>query len=142
MRSYSKAILLSLCMMPVLIFSGCAAPPPPEAVLSGTWQLTTDQPSTLPTTFLIFDTNGNLTTLQFVTNNATITQSNLNSNTLVNGSAVTVSATFGVSTISFNGTLNSVNPFATGTLSAQLNLSNGIVVNLNGVAATLSKKEN
>lgn len=129
-------------MMPVLIFSGCAAPPPPEAVLSGTWQLTTDQPSTLPTTFLIFDTNGNLTTLQFVTNNATITQSNLNSNTLVNGSAVTVSATFGVSTISFNGTLNSVNPFATGTLSAQLNLSNGIVVNLNGVAATLSKKEN
>jgi hypothetical protein len=142
MRSYLKASLLVLTGISVLVFSGCAAAPPPEAVMSGTWKLTTDQPSALPTTYLTFDSNGNLTQIQFVTSKGTITQSNLNSTTLVNGSTVTISATFGVSTVSFNGTLNSVDPFATGFLSTALNLSNGIVVNLTGVAATLSKVEN
>ena len=82
MRSYSKAILLCLCMMPVLIFRGCAATaPPPEAVLSGNWSLTTDQPSNLPPTTLSFNSDGTFTQIIYDVNNAMITQTPINGTT-------------------------------------------------------------
>jgi hypothetical protein len=134
-----KLLLTVITLGSVLLFGGCGVLPP-EAVLSGTWKLTTDEASTLPDTFLIFNSNGVLTTIQFVVGGATISQTIQTGSTTVSGTNVTISQGFGgTSSINFIGTLNTTNTVATGTLQTIINLGT-ITITLPATPATMTKQ--
>jgi hypothetical protein len=134
-----KMLLTVVTLGSVLLYGGCGVLPP-EAVLSGTWKLTTDEASTLPDTFLIFNSNGVLTTIQFVVAGATISETVLTGSTTVTGTNVTISQGFGgTSSLNFIGTLNTTNTVITGNLQTIINLG-AITITLPGTPATMTKQ--
>ena len=117
---------------------GCfPPPPPPESVLSGTWKFTVQNVPDLKQLLVTFDANGNLTTVQYqIGQNASISAPTPVSATNVDGTAITVSATFNRgNTLAFDGTLNSTNDVATGNLTTFIQVG-GATIQLNNGAAT------
>ena len=122
--------------------SGCgtAFSPPPEAVLSGTWTLTT--PSSVPLTQLLltFDRNGTLTTIAYKLGaDITITTSSVAGTTKVTGKDVSIATAFLGGSLEFNGTLNDADTEITGTLTTQITVGT-ITVTINGGPGTLTKQ--
>ncbi|HVP12245.1 MAG TPA: hypothetical protein VMV94_13790 [Phycisphaerae bacterium] len=123
--------------------AGCGVlfAPPPEAVLAGTWNLTTQTTEPLTQLLLTFDQNGTLTTIVYqIGTDLAITTAVVSSSTDVNGKQVTISTTFLGGTLSFNGTLNDANNVITGTLTTEIVLAPLTTVTINGGAATLTKQ--
>lgn len=109
-----------------VICGGCPAPAPapplPEAILAGTWRLTTDNVTNLPGTTVVFDANGNLTSVTYVAADTTITQTPISGSTVVNGSVVAISQTFpNGSRMEFAGTLNTTATQIQGSLVLTIN---------------------
>jgi hypothetical protein len=108
------------------ICGGCAAPPPPlppEALLlSGTWVLTTDNPTDLPTVYLTFDTVGIMTNLTFGLPNTPINidQTLLSGTNTVTGNQVTIAQGFDGGLFNFAGTLDDNGTLAVGNVTAVL----------------------
>lgn len=129
--------VVSLAAMP-----GCAPPPPPpEAVLSGTWLLVPQiQPNPSIENFtLTFDSDGDLTQVSYQIGTQTVTWDNPPAATNVDGSSVYIGITQGISTVAFNGTLNSDNTVATGNLTSTLS-AGGITVETDNGPATMTKQ--
>lgn len=141
MKSYP--VVLSALVLPavVILCGGCPAPPPPEAVLAGSWALTTDQPSALPPTVLNFDANGNFVSIVYTVGNTVITQTPVGGSSLVSGSTVTISQSLtNGSSLNFVGQLNSTNTQAQGSLIATLNIGNLLNIQFSGVPATITRQ--
>jgi hypothetical protein len=140
-----KVALLALVPMLLVGLYGCGAlpgPPVPESVLAGNWILATANASNLPTTILTFDSNGNLTNIAYEIGGATVNQTPLNTATVVNGEAVTVTGTLPNSgSLSFQGTLNEFSTQATGNLIATISVTNIFSTTLPGVPATLTRQQ-
>jgi len=109
--------------------------PPPEAILAGTWQLTTEQTTELTQTFFTFDSAGQLDKVTYkIGDNATITDNSPRGTVSVSGASVTIDATFAGSGQIINGTLNDENDVITGDsgtvirfLSIEINVDNGAI---------------
>jgi hypothetical protein len=142
MKPYMKVLLALVVPVGVVLCGGCpAAAPPPEAVLAGSWALTTNQPSNLPPTVLNFDANGNFTSIVYTVGGATITQTPINGSTLVSGTTVTVSQSLtNGSSLNFVGQLNAANTQASGTLIATLNITSILSIQFSSVPATITKQ--
>ncbi len=138
-----------LMMVLVLLGGGCAAPPPPPAaILTGTWLLTTDEPSDFPGAILTFDEFGQLFDLQFLAPDQPIggdqvlvdvDQTLLIGTVTVNGSEVTIFETFEENSFNFVGTLDTTNTIITGNLTTALN-STDLDLFLNGIPATMQRQ--
>jgi len=140
-----KRVVLLLMLPGALIgIQGCgspAAPPVPEAVLAGSWELTTVNPSNLPKTVLTFDSNGNLTNITYTVGGASVSQIPISGSTTVVDSTVTISETLpNGGSISFQGTLNEAGTQATGNIVAVFSVTNIFTTTLPGVPAVLTKQ--
>jgi hypothetical protein len=134
-------LLLSLVAGLMLTNVGCPPPPPPaEAVLAGTWTLTT-QASTNPDltqVLLNFDDNGELVSVTSIFLNAQATRTLTSTSTTVDGSNVAVSSTTAGFTLNFTGTLNAAGDVITGNASWALTIGNTTITAQAG-PATLTK---
>lgn len=142
------SVLLSIVALTVMIgVAGCPSPSTSKAVLEGTWLLSeTNSPNpNLTQVLLTFDANGDLTTVTYVFNNATVTSTGaaLTATTAVSGSTVTITSTFGSSgnsSLDFTGTLNSTDTVITGTATFTVVVSNSTTITFPAGAATLTKQ--
>lgn len=132
------AILLVAC-------TGCPSiiietDPPPEAVLAGTWQFTTEQDTELTDTFFVFDNRGQLDKVIYkVGDNATVTDNSPRGTVTLSGNTVTISATFAGSGQVINGTLNETQDVIQGNSGTQLRIGS-IEVDIDNGAITLTKQ--
>ena len=125
--------------------SGCAGclqpPPPPEAVLAGTW-LMTPVPQTVPPVEnwrLTFDSDGNLTNITFTIVGVTTTWTNPSGATSVDGDSVYISSTDQGSGLTFTGTLNSDKNVIDGSLTSNI-VVGGVTISLSQGPATMTKQ--
>ncbi|MHC4444242.1 MAG: hypothetical protein ACYTF1_25020 [Planctomycetota bacterium] len=127
-------MFMLLLAIPFTLVNGCL-PPPPEAVLAGTWQLTheTDQP--LTDFFLTFDSSGNLVKLSFTVGDNITVESPIKSATVsVQGTAVQITTEFMAGNLTFNGTLNETNNIIQGRLTNTITVFGISIIIDNGVA--------
>jgi hypothetical protein len=125
----------------VSLFAGCVSPPPPpEAVLAGTWAVTVENNPDLKLLLLTFDSNGNLQSIEYqVGSNAVITVPAPLGATNVDGNAVTISVSFNNNTLAFNGTLNDTQTVITGDITTLI-VVGGLEISINNGPATLTKQ--
>jgi hypothetical protein len=107
MPTKSLAFWLMIPCIALLSIAGC---PPrvvdPRVALAGVWEFVSDEPQ-LGETLLTFDRNGDLTQITYVVGGVTFTPTTFAGTTDVDADKnVSVSATFGVSTFAFFGTIN------------------------------------
>jgi hypothetical protein len=141
MRIHSAGALAAVVIsLAGLLVAGCPSPtPPPEAILAGTWELTTEETTELEQTLLTFDANGNLDKVVYQIGNITFTDNNPRGSTTVNGQTVTIDATFAGSGQIFNGTLNADNTVITGTSGTVIRFGN-LTIDIDNGAVTLTKQ--
>jgi len=118
---------------------------PPEAVLEGTWELTNNVLDSGVTSLLLtFDKDGQMTEINYVYNNLTITidsGSFVRSSTDVKGSNVSISASWGSgSTFFFEGTLNAAQTVVDGSTSYELEITPAITISRPTGPATLTRQ--
>lgn len=120
--------------------AGCGAFLPPEAVLSGTWKLTTSSSDDLTELLLTFDQNGAMTQVTYkLGTEVTLTSPFPSSSSNVDGKDVTITATFYGNSLIFRGTLNDGDNVITGTLTTQITVG-VVVVTVNNGPGTLTKQ--
>lgn len=127
----------SLAALVAFSTGGCPIVDPtdlPEAVLQGTWKLTTDQSDDLSETFLIFDARGDLSRVEYKVGSVTFTDNSPVGRSDVDGKNVTIDATFAGSGQVFRGTLNDDNTVIEGSAgttikfgSIEIDVDNGAV---------------
>jgi hypothetical protein len=128
--------------------TGCPfiIPPVPESVLQGTWELTGDLVSPDVTDFLItFDRDGEITEISYVLNGITTvtidSDSLVRSSSEVNGSDVSISASWGAgSTLFFEGTLNSGQTQIVGSTGYRIVITGSITIDIPTGPATLTRQ--
>lgn len=144
MRESRCRVQLPLLVLLALLAqgSGCQiAPPvpPPEAVLEGTWDLTTDDEFALTRTIFVFDQLGRISEMRSVFLALTITDHDVHSSTEVSGSDVTIITT---TNLIFHGTFNEDFSVATGKLSTEFTIPfTSTVVSIDKGDATLTKQQ-
>lgn len=125
------------------LLGGCSIlfpPTSPEAVLAGTWAVTVQNAPDLKQLLITFNSTGNVTSVSYkLGDNATITVPSPVGVAEVNGTSVTISATFNNNGLTFNGTLNSTNTVITGSLTTQI-VVGSVVVTVDNGPATLTKQ--
>lgn len=121
--------------------TGCPFSSPPEAVLEGTWKLTTSQALNPPVTdwLLTFDKNGDLTEVKYTANAATVTWDRPRATTNVDGSDVSISGERSGGSLTFEGTLDSTNTVITGKLTSTLEVGSATITVDHG-DATMTKQ--
>jgi hypothetical protein len=136
-----KWALLSVAPLAVLpIGCGGTFPPPAEAILAGTWALTTPSTVALTQLLLTFDGNGDLTTVTYeVGGGITITDSSPSSTTRVDGKSVTISTEFFGNTLAFEGTLNDTDTVIDGSFTTRIAMGS-IVITIDNGPGTLTKQ--
>lgn len=115
-------------LLPLLVLGGCPAPAPPlpEAVLEGTWELTGDAlPAEITDYLVTFNEVGEITRISFRYNEIVTvtvsTSSSIDSSSTVSGSDVSIVASwFTVNNLVFSGTLNEALTQMTGSASYRL----------------------
>ncbi len=142
--TYVKAIgrMLMVVAPLALVAAGCpTTEPPAEAVLAGTWEVsTTPEESDLTQLLLTFNQNGDLQTVTYqVSDNTVITVPSPLGNTNVEGQEVTISSTFLGNSLSFSGTLNETNDVIEGNITTTITVG-GIVITIDNGEATLTKQ--
>lgn len=143
-RSSGIALIIPLALLTAITGCPTPLPPPPEAVLSGTWELTGDVVAPEVSNFLLtFDQNGNITRMSYQFNNFTVTADDpsfIDSNATVSGSDVNIVATWlTVNNLVLDGTMNSALTQITGTASYRLVIG-GVTVEVPAGAAQLAKR--
>lgn len=137
-RPIAALVLVALASAP-----GCITitpVPPPEAVLAGTWKLTTAQSTDLVQTLFTFDARGQLDQVSYkVGGNVTITNNAVLAKTSVDGENVTIISAFVGNSIIFNGTLNADQTVITGTTGTEIKLG-GITISIDNGAMTLTRQ--
>lgn len=114
--------------------------PSPEALLSGTWSLTTPSTSDLTQLLLTFDQNGVLTTVVYkVVPGITIESNAPTGTTTVAGSNVTITADFIGGSLSFNGTLNAAQTVIDGTFTTTITVGT-LIISIDSGPGTLTKQ--
>jgi hypothetical protein len=132
-----------LLVVPLVVLpAGCGVvfPPPPEAVLEGTWEVTSSSSLSLTQLLLTFDQNGDLTRVTYkLGTEVTITAPSPSGTSTVSGKDVTIAATFLGNSLIFNGTLNDSDTVINGTLTTQITVGL-IVVTINNGPGTFTKQ--
>lgn len=114
--------------------------PPPEAVLEGVWQLTTDESTDVNQTFLTFDATGDLIRVVYqIGDDTTVTDNSPRGTVDVNGKAVTIDSTFAGSGQIIRGTLNEDNTVITGNQGTEVRIGDTLISVDNGTV-TLTKQ--
>jgi hypothetical protein len=136
----ARAVVLSITVL-AIVPAACVKPATPAtSVLAGAWKVTTPSSPELTELLITFDSNGNLETVTYqLGNNATVTWQHPLGTTAVDGSDVTISATFNNNGLVFEGTLSSDNTVITGNVTTQITAGNAVVTINNG-PATLTKQ--
>ena len=128
-----------LLAIPFTLVSGCVSPPPPEAVLAGTWQLTQETDEQLTDFFLTFDSSGNLVKLSFTVGDNITVESPITSATVsVQGAAAQITTECMAGDLTFNGTLDETNNIIQGQLTSTITVF-GISIIIDNGAATLTR---
>ena len=135
----SRTLSLGLALATLALYSGCISVTSPEAVLHGTWKLTTDQTTDLTETLLTFDTNGQLTSLSYTAAGVTATNDSITGTSRVDGDNVTITTAFGANSVNFNGTFNAAKTVITGEGDTSATLG-GITISVVNGPVTLTKQ--
>ena len=138
----SAGLGLAFVILLAGVSGGCNSffPPPPEAILAGTWSLTTSSVPDLTEFLLIFDQNGHLTTVEYrIGSDLLITAPAPESSTTVDGTEVFISAIFFGNSLNFHGLLNDSNTVITGTLTTRIDAGIAIIT-INDGPATMTKQ--
>jgi hypothetical protein len=141
-RPLSAGLGLTFVILLAGVSGGCGTifQPPPEAILSGTWSLTSSSIPGLTELLLIFDRNGHLTDIEYrIGSDVLITAPAPTSSTTVDGTEVSIAATFLGNSLTFHGLLNDSNTVITGSISTRIDV--GIaVITINDGPATMTKQ--
>ena len=133
------AVLLGV----VVGFTGCVpAEPGPEAILEGVWLLESDdQPQEVSDFLVTFNSFGQVTRVEFMFEDSevVIEPQNLQSSADVEGNDVTITVSWGVNNVTFEGTLNADQTVITGTSTLRITVG-GITVTQPAVDAVLTKQ--
>ncbi len=114
--------------------------PPPEAVLEGTWKLTTENDVGLTQTFFTFDARGQLDKVTYkVGQNTTVTDNSPTGHTTVLGNSVTIDSSFAGSGQVLKGTLDETKTVITGQTGTEIQFGN-ISISVDNGAITLTKQ--
>lgn len=132
-RRLQRVSVWALGALLLIAVTGCPTPTPPEAVLKGTWELNGNLVNPDLTSLLItFDRKGQITEIDYVYNNLTITidaGSLVRSSSDVDGSDVSISASWSTgSTLFFEGTLNEAQTRIDGVTAYQLEIGPAITI--------------
>jgi hypothetical protein len=130
---------LALLSSIMVIVGGCCLTPV-ESVLTGNWSLTLNDNTEVdwPATVLIFDTDGQISEIQFTLSGQAYATTYPDSTTTVDGSTVTIKVFTDQGTLTFVGTLSEDEQTVTGTLTTALTFGN-VTITLPGVSATLTR---
>lgn len=141
MSRMGSGCLVAVGLGLLAVMPGCAwlVAPPPEAVLAGTWDLTPEAATDLEQLQLTFDGDGVLTQITYrVTDSTTLTVLDPPGQTEVDGSEVTIVATFNGNALVFTGQLQGTTPEQiNGNLTALISVGS-IIVSIDYGAATMT----
>lgn len=124
MYQYAGRAVVSLTLMAGAGCNTMPTVPPPEAILAGIWKIVPGSPQSFNAKFVTFNETGRVTkvettSIDFLLRNVTVTESNLNLASMVNGASVKVTMP---GDLSFAGTLNDARTEATGKLVTEANI--------------------
>jgi hypothetical protein len=133
-----KAGILLLALPLVVFLSGCQFLFP-ASVLAGTWAFTVEAAPDLNELLITFNNFGQITNVTYqLAGGNEISVNSPSGTATVSGQNVTVSTTFQGNTLAFNGTLNSDDTVAQGTITLSI-VVGGVTINIDGGAATMTK---
>jgi hypothetical protein len=132
-------LVLALIASIMFIVGGCCLIPI-ESVLTGNWSLTLDNNTEVdwPATVIIFDSNGQISQVQFTLDSNVYATTYPDSTTTVDGSTVTIKVFTDQGTLTFVGTLSADEQTISGTLTVALTFDD-VVITLPGVNATMTR---
>lgn len=139
-----RATLLIAAALLFVALAGCI-PPPPEAVLEGTWRLTDNVLNVPVSDFLVtFDRDGHISQITYVYEGFTITidaDSFTQSSSNVDGRDVSIGASWGSdSMFLFDGTLNAAETQIVGTTRYRLVMGPLIIVEIPAGPGVLTRQ--
>jgi hypothetical protein len=139
-RASDRVIFLATAVAGLAALTGCPPTPPPEAVLEGTWEMTTTESTDLTQLLLTFDAQGDLSRITYQLDGGTILiATSPTAATNVNGDDVSISVTFSSNALVFNGKFNNAKTVITGTTTTYITVGL-FVVQINNGPAVLTKQ--
>jgi len=139
-RSHGCIVFAGILAVGLTTLVGCAPTPPPEAVLEGTWEMTTTESTDLTQLLLTFDAQGELSRITYQLDGGTILiATSPTAATNVDGDDVSISVTFSSNALVFNGQLNNAKTVITGTTTTYITVGL-FVVQINNGPAVLTKQ--